>query len=696
VSAQVSRPPAVADGGGRAVRAVRRAGSLFATRADAAALLGGGVLVGLMLVWAVHDGGYDQDTWYWGALVALGTFAATVALRGVRGLVPSRPAAFALLAMALYTAWSYLSMLWAQDPGLALDGSNRALLYLLITATMTVLPWTARAARCLLIVFALAVGTIAVVLLFRLASTDRVATLIIAGRLAAPIGYFNGAAALFEMQTLISISLASRRELPGLLRGLLTTLAAACLTLCVIVQSRGWLFTLPLVAIIYIALHRDRLRLAAAAVLPAIAVLIPIHRLLAIYDQSHSVSLGPTAARATRETLLLLLGTFVIATIAAWVEGLPRRRRLRAPARRLLGAAVSALVVAGAVTASLAVSRGDPIGFISREWSGFSHEQTTATGSHFSDVGTGRYDFWRVALHAFEAHPIGGLGQDNFRNYYLPRRRTFEEPAWTHSLELRLLAHTGAVGFLLFFGALIAGAGALRPIRARPPSVAAVIPAALSPLIVWLLYGSVDWFWEIPALSGPALGFLGMAMGLARREPPADLARAAAPRRDRVHAAGWLWRRWVPAGLLAIFTVAATTVLAFCYLSVREDSLGTDLGPTQPTRALADLAQAASLNPLNLDPVRVAGTIALRIGHDRTAAARFGQALQRDPGDWFSWLGAGLAASALGHARSAERDFRIALSINDQQPAVSAAAARALGPHPLSALQAFRMLIITS
>ena len=25
-----------------------------------------------MLVWAVHDGGYDADTWYWGALVVLG------------------------------------------------------------------------------------------------------------------------------------------------------------------------------------------------------------------------------------------------------------------------------------------------------------------------------------------------------------------------------------------------------------------------------------------------------------------------------------------------------------------------------------------------------------------------------------------------------------------------------------------------
>ena len=29
------------------------------------------VLAILMILWAAHDGGYDEDTWYWGALVML-------------------------------------------------------------------------------------------------------------------------------------------------------------------------------------------------------------------------------------------------------------------------------------------------------------------------------------------------------------------------------------------------------------------------------------------------------------------------------------------------------------------------------------------------------------------------------------------------------------------------------------------------
>ena len=87
--------------------------------------------------------------------------------------------------------------------------------------------------------------------------------------------------------------------------------------------------------------------------------------------------------------------------------------------------------------------------------------------SHFTDVGSGRYDFWRVALDAFVAHPIGGLGQDNFDDYYVPRRRTDEEPSCTHSIELRLLAHTGLVGFALFATFLIAAIAAAMP-RAAP------------------------------------------------------------------------------------------------------------------------------------------------------------------------------------------------------------------------------------
>ena len=157
----------------------------------------------------------------------------------------------------------------------------------------------------------------------------------------------------------------------------------------------------------------------------------------------------------------------------------------------------------------MAATHGHPVRFIERQWNGFSQPQTTSTGSHFTDVGSGRYDFWRVSLDAFLAHPIGGLGQDNFDDYYVRHRRTGEEPSYTHSLELRFLAHTGIVGFLLFATFMVAAIAAVMPARRRRGLEAFIAGAALLPLIVWLIYGSIDWFWEIPRLPGRRSGSWG-------------------------------------------------------------------------------------------------------------------------------------------------------------------------------------------
>ena len=144
----------------RAVGRLERGQIQARLRPHAAALIPGGIGVALMLVWAVHDGGYDEDTWYWGALVLLALLTAIVVARGVGAIRISQAGRVALVAFALYVAWSYLSITWAQSPGDALTGSNRALLYLLVFAVMLVLPWTVRGALVALLAFALGVGVI--------------------------------------------------------------------------------------------------------------------------------------------------------------------------------------------------------------------------------------------------------------------------------------------------------------------------------------------------------------------------------------------------------------------------------------------------------------------------------------------------------------------------------------------------------
>jgi hypothetical protein len=668
-------------------------------RPHAHSLAPGLLAVALMLVWAVHNGGYDADTWYWGALVLTGTLAA-VLWTGRDSIRLSRAALVAVAAFVLYVAWSYLSIAWSESKGDALQGSNRALMYLLMFTLLAVLPWTSAAAVTALLTFAVGVGVIAIVLLVRLGSGDHLGALVIDGRLAAPTGYFNSTAALFTIATLVAIALSVRRELPGPVRGALLATACADLQLAVIVQSRGWLFTLPLVALAAIAVVPDRLRVAAAAGLPVIATLAPLGRLLDVFKGHGGPGFSHAAERAGQASLAICGAMFVAATLIAWGEQLLGRPRLTVAFRRWIGVALATVAAAGCVTGGVAATHGHPIRFIERQWNGFSHVQRKfSSQSHFVDVGSGRYDYWRVALDAFVGNPIGGLGQDNFADYYVVHRRTSEEPAWTHSLEMRLFVHTGLVGTLLFVAFLVAALRAALRARRRTGLAASVTAAALLPLIVWVVHGSVDWFWEMPALSGPALGFLGLSSALANRADPAVTTGPAAGRvlwrRGHTPPSGRRGPRLISTALGITVLLAAVVTLGFPYLSVREVSHATDLAPTDPSAALHDLRTAASLNPLSPVPDRIAGTIALEHGQYRVAQGRFRRAISREPDGWFSWLGAGLAASELGDRASARRDFLAAARLNSRQPAISQALARVDGNHPLTPAEALRALVYT-
>jgi hypothetical protein len=638
----------------------------------------------LMLLWAADNGGYDAGTWYWGALALLAVLAITLIALGAARPRFSRASLVALCAFAAFLLWSYLSMTWAEAPGWALEGSNRTLLYFLVFALFLVLPWTPEAALATLLVFVLGVGTIALVLLLRFASSDHVQRLAIDGRLAAPTGYFNSTVALFMMNALLATVLSTRRELPGLLRGALTAIACASLQLCVMGQSRGWLFTLALVVVIAIVLVGDRLRVAAAAVLPIAGTLAATHTLLHAFPGTTSSSLADAAASAGHASLRICLAVLVLGTLIAWVDKLGVLPSLSRTARRAVGVLVTALVLVSVSAGAIAATHGDPVGFVKRQWNGFSHQAAAGySGSHFAAVGSGRYDFWRVSLDALAAHPIGGLGQDNFSDYYVSRRRTDEEPRWTHSLEMRLLAHTGLVGFGLFAAFLIAALAAATPALRRGTGLTRIVAGAgLLPLVVWLVHGSVDWFWEVPALSGPALGFLGMAAALGMVQPGST---ARGPSRRRVP-------RAVPVLAGAIAFIVAVVVLVFPFLSVREIAAASDLRQSNPTAALHRLSTAADLNPLSPDPGRLGGTIALQSDQFTVAERRFHQAISSEPGGWFAWLGDGLAASALGDSARAYSDFRKARSINSREPVIQQALADVYTKHPLTVARAFGML----
>ena len=90
----------------------------------------------------------------------------------------------------------------------------------------------------------------------------------------------------------------------------------------------------------------------------------------------------------------------------------------------------------------------------------------------------------------------------------------------------------------------------------------------------------------------------------------------------------------------------------------------------------------------------VGWTIALQTGSYETALERFNQVTSRDPGGWYGWLGAGLAASALGHRSLARHDFEMAGAIKPRDRLIGEALARVDTTNPLSPVAALQMLVV--
>ncbi|MHB8692274.1 MAG: hypothetical protein ACYDHH_13610, partial [Solirubrobacteraceae bacterium] len=119
---------------------------------------------------------------------------------------------------------------------------------------------------------------------------------------------------------------------------------------------------------------------------------------------------------------------------------------------------------------------------------------------------------WRVALKAFAAEPIRGVGAGGWSVWWLRDRTIGDFAQDAHSLALQTIAELVIMGFALlgtFVGGIAftaARAHARAPVRAAAPIAGAVTYLAHSPL---------DWDWQMPAVTIVALVLAGALIALA-------------------------------------------------------------------------------------------------------------------------------------------------------------------------------------
>ncbi|HWD10433.1 MAG TPA: O-antigen ligase family protein [Solirubrobacteraceae bacterium] len=631
--------------------------------------------IALFIAWATDQAGYPVTHWGPGGLIVLGLLAVAVLAVGLHAGEISTAVKIALACLAGYTALSFLSITWAVVPGDAWEGANRTLLYLLVFALFACWRQRGQSAALLLGVWTLALIGLAAYAAVHLDASSSAALTgqFPGGRLIFPSGYANANAALWLMAFWPALLLARSARLPWALRGVLAGGAVLLAEVALLSQSRGSLYATPVMLVLVFAFLPGRVRTFLVLVPIAAGIAAAAPAVLHVGD--HLSSGAVVAARVHSAAVAMFAAALVVAAVVSAGAVVERRNPLSEEAAGRVRARVGALAAVALVVvlAGGLIVAGHPLARVRHAWDTFKSPHGYAANSSgsrlVSGLGSYRYDFYRVSLNEFIAHPIVGIGADNFQQQYLAHRRSYETPHYPHSVELRTLTQTGLLGALLAVvglgAALLAG---MRACRGADPLARAVATAALAAFAYWAVHGSFDWFWEFAGLGAPAFALLGLACALdpfdrVRRVGPIHEplpAPARPPRRSRVRVLAGT------AGVIVVLACAAS--LAAPWLSQMQVERAARIWTTAPLTAYSSLDDAARLNPLSDEAYLVAGSIALRYGELAHADREFALALSRTPGDAYATLERGAIASADNRRQAALALLERAVALDPREP----------------------------
>jgi O-antigen ligase len=438
------------------------------------------------------------------ATLAVWALVLVGAVANPRPLPTSWPGRVALAGLVLICVWTGVSLLWAPLSSVATDNLVRLLLYVGALLAAIGIMRDRRAARAVEPAFAL--GAVVVIgyglagrLLpgvIELSRSSRAG-----GRLEQPITYWNAEGALAAIGLVLCARLAGDESRPRSVR-VLAAAASAPLGLGVYLSySRGAIAAavVGLIVLLAAAPSWPQLRAAATALVAGLSAAA----CSAAFPGVASLE-GSLAERESDGAIML--GILVAVTLGAglaqaWAATAERRERVRTTGlgvtrrvRRAVAAGAVVLGLGGLVLGGLG-ERGGGDKLSSREGA----SRLTTVQSH-------RYEYWRIGLRTFRRHPLKGVGAGGFRVVWRRERPIDEGALDVHSLPIEMAAELGIPG-LLGLGLLLGGTGvaARRALRRQPGLPVGLLAGAL----VWFLHATIDWDWELPAVTLPALVMAG-------------------------------------------------------------------------------------------------------------------------------------------------------------------------------------------
>jgi hypothetical protein len=443
-------------------------------------------------VLAFFSGGSEVPAQSVGAVVAFALLG-LLAVAAPWPLVERSWPLAALAALVAFVAWTTLSVAWSPALGDAVNDADRVVLYGAAFA-LAVVVMRSEAVRAIAPdallwgIVAVALYALAGRLLPDIVSVDRIDA---AGdRLAQPLTYWNGVGIFTALGALLATAVAADERRTLAYRAAACAAGVPCGLACYLTLSRGsWAALAGGLAVLLLV--RPRLAAAAAAWLWGAACVVLI-ALLRAFPAALHLDRGESAQAS--DGLPVAAATVVLAALAGlafarFVRGRREPEVRRARLRGWLAAATLAVVLLGGIAVSFAAERTEEISK--------SEDRITTTKTY-------RGDYWRVALDSFGEHPVAGVGTRGFPIEWLRERdeRVFTYEA--HSLYFETLAELGIVGFALLaaFVACVAG-GIRRRFRAAPDDP--LLAAAAAVVGAYAVHAGLDWDWELPAVTLPAL-----------------------------------------------------------------------------------------------------------------------------------------------------------------------------------------------
>jgi hypothetical protein len=613
---------------------------------------------------ALAGGGFGLGDRHIAGLAIWLILAAMLTLGAAGRATLARPfywAAGLILALALYSAFSSL---WSGSIELSVIEADRVLVYLGSFLAAFLIAQTDQTRQ--RFGEGIAVGLI-VVAAFALASRLLPDVLSVTegpgtgSRLSYPLGYWNGEGVVFGFAAAMGLWL-SRHSLHAVLRWTGVVFMPAILLALYFTYSRGGLVALAISCGCLIVLSHDRLWLLATLAIGAVGAIPAVLATQSRESLAQNLTDAHIAGQGFTVLLILLAGC---ALAAALFAGLRRLEHGEGPLTgRALAASRDPRLLRRMALGAAVIAIGAAIAVGGRAWDQFSSSDVRPPSSpeeHFTEFsGSGRDEFWRVAVDAFEEDPVLGHGAGTYRISWHLLRHNSVTNLDAHSLYLQAFAELGAVGGLLvlaMIGALIGiGVMAWRGARGRRRDLYA---ALLGVSAAFAVASAIDWFWQIAVMG--MVFFLATAVLTAARCAQLSKVRVAqnghqGPRRYGLAILG-----------LALAWLAALALIGPLLVDRQIHSSNAAVADGNFPNAVSDAEVAHSIEPWAPAPYKQLGLLAEAEGNYAVATERLDQAIDREEESWVLYYLRARVQAKAGENAAARADLLEAQRLNPEE-----------------------------